>query len=216
MNIWEKIRQGFFDGAANISEKTAKLAKSGVDLLKEGTEKASAKTLYASKLAHLNSQERFAFKSMESHYKDLGELLFKLKSQCNLSGLEKEADNCFKELSLIETKIKKYQDEKNDLANFYKIETLEIESLKQLTADLEEGGGTILQAVIEEDSPFKGKYIKDIKLPKEVLLGTIVRGEDIIIPDGETIFQPGDKVAILGKHADVEKTIALMSPRENP
>jgi len=49
-------------------------------------------------------------------------------------------------------------------------------------------------------------------LPEDALVGTIIRHEEVIIPDGETVFELGDKVTLLGKREDVEKTIEQMKP----
>jgi Trk K+ transport system NAD-binding subunit len=49
-----------------------------------------------------------------------------------------------------------------------------------------------------------------VDLPKEVLLGPILRGKELIIPDGETELQATDRVTLLGKKKDVESTARLL------
>jgi len=59
-------------------------------------------------------------------------------------------------------------------------------------------------------SPVTGKKIKDLRLPREVLLGPILRGKELIIPDGETEILAGDRVTLMGKKKDVDSTVKLL------
>ena len=79
---------------------------------------------------------------------------------------------------------------------------------------METGGGTIEQIRLTEDSPVLGKKLKSVKLPKEVLIGTITRNDQVIIPDGTTVFTKDDKITLLGKKGDVEQTVSLLLPEK--
>lgn len=46
--------------------------------------------------------------------------------------------------------------------------------------------------------------LKDIKFKKDILIGCIVRGDNIIIPRGDTKIQPGDTVIIIAKNIYME------------
>jgi len=48
-----------------------------------------------------------------------------------------------------------------------------------------------------ETSDLINKRLKDLRLPKGVLVGAIFRGEELVVPDGETVIVPGDKVAMV-------------------
>jgi trk system potassium uptake protein TrkA len=48
-----------------------------------------------------------------------------------------------------------------------------------------------------ETSDLINKRLKDLRLPKGVLVGAIFRGEELLIPNGETTIFPGDKVAVV-------------------
>jgi trk system potassium uptake protein TrkA len=48
-----------------------------------------------------------------------------------------------------------------------------------------------------ETSDLINKRLKDLRLPKGVLVGAIFRGEELMIPSGETVILPGDKVAMV-------------------
>jgi trk system potassium uptake protein TrkA len=55
----------------------------------------------------------------------------------------------------------------------------------------------IVRVDLPEDSPIINKEIKDIELPKDSVLVSIVRGEEVIVPKGNTILKPGDDVIAL-------------------
>ena len=55
----------------------------------------------------------------------------------------------------------------------------------------------IVRVDLAEDSPACGKKVKEIKLPKNSVLVSIIRGEDVIIPTGETVFQSRDDIVAL-------------------
>ncbi len=84
------------------------------------------------------------------------------------------------------------------------------EESKELKARLEKGDGALEQVEISFLSPAAGKKVKEVDLPKEVLLGPITRGKELIIPDGETELQATDRVTLLGKKKDVESTARLL------
>jgi len=84
------------------------------------------------------------------------------------------------------------------------------EESRELKARLEKGDGALEQVEISFLSPAAGKKIKEVDLPKEVLLGPITRGKELIIPDGETELQATDRVTLLGKKKDVESTARLL------
>jgi trk system potassium uptake protein TrkA len=48
-----------------------------------------------------------------------------------------------------------------------------------------------------ETSDLINKQLKNLPLPKGVLIGAIFRGEELVIPTGETVIVPGDKVAMV-------------------
>jgi trk system potassium uptake protein TrkA len=55
----------------------------------------------------------------------------------------------------------------------------------------------IVRVDLPEDSPVINKEIKDILLPKDSVLVSILRGEEVIVPKGDTILKPGDDVVAL-------------------
>jgi len=84
------------------------------------------------------------------------------------------------------------------------------EEARELKSSLEAGDGALEQVEISFLSPVAGKKVKEVNLPKEVLLGPIRRGKELIIPDGETELQATDRVTLMGKKKDVETTAKLL------
>jgi hypothetical protein len=84
------------------------------------------------------------------------------------------------------------------------------EEARELKSSLERGDGALEQVEISFLSPAAGKKVKEVNLPKEVLLGPIQRGKELIIPDGETELQATDRVTLMGKKKDVEETVKLL------
>ncbi|HYB19482.1 MAG TPA: TrkA C-terminal domain-containing protein [Thermodesulfobacteriota bacterium] len=84
------------------------------------------------------------------------------------------------------------------------------EEAKELKFNLEKGDGALEQVEVSFLSPVTGKKIKDLRLPREVLLGPILRGKELIIPDGETEILAGDRVTLMGKKKDVDSTVKIL------
>jgi trk system potassium uptake protein TrkA len=55
----------------------------------------------------------------------------------------------------------------------------------------------IVRVDLPEDSPAINKQVKDIELPADSVLVSIVRGEEVIVPKGNTVLRPGDDVIAL-------------------
>ena len=55
----------------------------------------------------------------------------------------------------------------------------------------------LVRVDLSEDSPVVGKQVKDIDLPPNSVLVSILRGEAIIVPKGETIMKKGDDIIAL-------------------
>ena len=62
---------------------------------------------------------------------------------------------------------------------------------------LKRGKLSIVEAILKPKSPAANKSIKDLKLPAESILATIVRENQIIFPKGETTLLPGDSIIAL-------------------
>ena len=69
----------------------------------------------------------------------------------------------------------------------------------------------ILEAVALETSGIVGRPLKDISFPKGALLTGIIRNNDIIIPSGDTIVQPGDTTIIFAKSKAIPKIEKILT-----
>ena len=56
---------------------------------------------------------------------------------------------------------------------------------------------SIVRVDLAKDSPVIGKKLQDIQLPPDSVFVSIVRGEEVIIPKGTTVLQPGDDIIAL-------------------
>lgn len=64
---------------------------------------------------------------------------------------------------------------------------------------LKAGDVEIVEVELSRSSPILNKKIKDLDLPRGSIFIAVIRGEEVIIPYGETEFQPEDKVLALVK-----------------
>jgi trk/ktr system potassium uptake protein len=69
----------------------------------------------------------------------------------------------------------------------------------------------VLEAVALETSDIVGKPIKNMSFPKGALIVSVVRKENIIIPSGDTVVEPGDKIIIFAKRQAVSKIEKLLT-----
>jgi len=56
---------------------------------------------------------------------------------------------------------------------------------------------SIVRVDLPKDAPVINKELKDIALPKDAVLVSILRGEEVILPRGDTVLKPGDDVIAL-------------------
>ena len=56
---------------------------------------------------------------------------------------------------------------------------------------------------LDENSILVGKQIKNIKMPDKCLIAIIKRGNEIVVPDGETVFELDDKITVIGEPSSI-------------
>jgi trk system potassium uptake protein TrkA len=110
--------------------------------------------------------------------------------------------------------IKQFIDEKSAVYKDLRKRYSSNYEIKKLTDDLGHGDVVISQSIISENSNMADKLLKDTLLPKEALISVVKRGEEVIIPDGNTKLYPGDNVTVIGRPEDVEKIARRISSRE--
>lgn len=70
---------------------------------------------------------------------------------------------------------------------------------------LGEDFGEILEAEALETSPLVGVPLKEADLPDDVIIGALVREDEVIIPRGTTVIKPNDRVVLFAAAAAVKK-----------
>jgi trk system potassium uptake protein TrkA len=65
----------------------------------------------------------------------------------------------------------------------------------------------LLRYAVEEGAPITSAPLKRQKLPRGALLVMVRRGEKMIVPEGSTKIQAGDKVMAMGKPAAIEELV---------
>jgi K+/H+ antiporter YhaU regulatory subunit KhtT len=200
MTVWEKIRDGILD----ISSKTG-------EIIKSGAEKTAETATYTSKLTQLTWERRGIQNKIEDQYIELGELLHKLQKENRLDDLKKEAKSGFDNLVSLEKNLAEINSKKEMLASQYNIGSKEEKAAQKLAENLEAGGGTMQKVIIKDTSSIIDKKLREIHLPKEALIVNVMRGQEMIIPDGNTVLQAKDEVTLLGKKEDVERAIKIFS-----
>lgn len=68
-----------------------------------------------------------------------------------------------------------------------------------------------IELVISHDSPLAGKALRDVKLPGKALVGAVVRGEETIVPTGETYLYEADHVVLFTLPEYVNKLLAYVT-----
>jgi K+/H+ antiporter YhaU regulatory subunit KhtT len=200
MTIWEKFRDGILD----ISSKTG-------EFIKSGAEKTAETATYTSKLTQLNWEKRGIQNKIEDQYIELGELLHKLQKENRLVDLKKEAKSGFNNLTSLEKNLAEIDSKKELLASQYNIGGNEEKAAQKLAENLEAGGGSMQKVTIKDGSSTIDKRLREIQLPKEALIVNVMRGKEMIIPDGNTVLHAKDEVTLLGKKEDVERAIKIFS-----
>jgi len=77
---------------------------------------------------------------------------------------------------------------------------------------IRDGFGEIIEAEAMETTSLVGVPLKETELPDNVLIGAIVRADEVIVPRGETIIQANDRVILFAAAdavRDVEKIFSV-------
>ena len=79
-----------------------------------------------------------------------------------------------------------------------------------LLATLNKGRAAICTTTLQSGSALDGVALKDLSLPKGSLIISIVRGEEMIIPNGYTVFHSNDEIVAVcegGSQVDLMKVL---------
>ncbi|MFP4084588.1 MAG: Trk system potassium transporter TrkA [Desulfonatronovibrio sp.] len=63
----------------------------------------------------------------------------------------------------------------------------------------------VMEALINGDESLVNKRIKEFNLPEDVLILAVLRGSEVILPDGETMIKPGDRITVLSSRKSIDR-----------
>ena len=75
-------------------------------------------------------------------------------------------------------------------------------SLQKMNAGGDAAGTDRL--LIDAESPLAGRSLRQSRLPVSVIVTTIQRNRDLVVPDGNTVLQPGDELVLIGSSSDID------------
>lgn len=78
---------------------------------------------------------------------------------------------------------------------------------------LSDGFGEIIEAEALETSTLVGPPLREAKLPAGVIVGALVRDGEVVIPHGDTVVRPNDRVVIFAAAEAVKKVEKIFSVR---
>ena len=64
---------------------------------------------------------------------------------------------------------------------------------------------------LRSESPVAGKQLKDIRLPGKALVGVILRGDEAIVPRGNTEILDGDHIVLFALPESVSKLLKYLT-----
>lgn len=74
-------------------------------------------------------------------------------------------------------------------------------SVRALYEDRVEG----IETIAMETSDIVGKPLREMKFPRGALIGAVVKGDQVLLPNGYTVISPGDKVIIFALRETIPK-----------
>jgi H+/Cl- antiporter ClcA len=75
-------------------------------------------------------------------------------------------------------------------------------SLQKMNAGGDAAGTDRL--LIDVGSPLAGRSLRQSRLPVSVIVTTIQRNRDLVLPNGNTVLQPGDELVLIGSASDID------------
>jgi len=78
-------------------------------------------------------------------------------------------------------------------------------------AQLKESEAEAMELVAHPGTPTVGRKIRDLGLPDHAIIGAIIRGNDVIIPRGETEIEAEDRVVVFALPKAVDLVVQLFS-----
>ena len=78
---------------------------------------------------------------------------------------------------------------------------------------LRDGFGELIEAEAMDTSGLIGKPLKEAELPDDVILGSVVRKDEVILPRGSTVVEVGDRIVLFARSEAVKEVEKMFSVR---
>ncbi|MDL5362718.1 Trk system potassium transporter TrkA [Halalkalicoccus sp. NIPERK01] len=79
-----------------------------------------------------------------------------------------------------------------------------------------DGQAEVAEFRVGEDTPVTNRTVAEADSYPSLTFAAIVRGDDVLIPDGETVIEPGDDLVVIGSQSAVSRFAADVSDRPAP
>ncbi len=76
------------------------------------------------------------------------------------------------------------------------------------------GQGEVTEIIASEDLPIVGRPISKLGLPKGIIIGAIVHDGEVIIPKGDTIIYPKDRIIVFSLTSDMPVLKKMLRPNK--
>lgn len=89
-------------------------------------------------------------------------------------------------------------------------------SKRVLSSVIVQGQAELIEIIADEKMPMVGKPLKNLDLPKDMIVAAVHKGTKVIIPNGDTVIKNGDHIVILyllTAIKDLEKMVKTTSNR---
>jgi trk system potassium uptake protein TrkA len=72
----------------------------------------------------------------------------------------------------------------------------------------------VVEVIINENLACVDEKIKDLKLPKGIIIGAILHNHQVVIPNGDTVIHAGDRLVIFSLNSSVEALQQFIRPND--
>jgi trk system potassium uptake protein TrkA len=67
------------------------------------------------------------------------------------------------------------------------------------------GEGEVIEAQVMSTSPIAGKRLRDLNFPTGAIVGAVLRGDELTMPDGDTVIKVGDVLVVFAVFRAIKK-----------
>ncbi|HEX7006897.1 MAG TPA: TrkA C-terminal domain-containing protein, partial [Alphaproteobacteria bacterium] len=78
---------------------------------------------------------------------------------------------------------------------------------------LREGVGEVIEAEALDTSEVVGLPLRDVRLDKGIIIGAIIRDGQVVMPRGDTVIKPKDRIVVFAEAQAIRKVEKLFAVR---